>query len=124
FTTASAAPPSIESESGSKNTSTDATVEAQINPGDAPAGVYYQFQIAGDPNEYKADLACPPEATSGPFRPCIGAASRVALPIVCIPPASGPTSVGLDLASATVRLSRGVTYRYRVLVAEAIPTED
>lgn len=119
-----AVPPSIESESASKITPTGATLEAQINPGDAPDGVYYQFQIASDPDEYNSEIVCPPEPTSGPFHPCIGTPSLGALPIGFIPAASGPSSVSLDLASAGAILHPGTTYHYRVLVAKAVLTED
>jgi hypothetical protein len=124
FTTPSMVPPSIESESASKITSTDATLEATINPGDAPDGVYYQFQIASDPAEYESELACPPEPTSGPFLSCIGAPSLGALPIGFVPASSEPTSVSLDLASAGVILQPGAIYHYRVLAAKAVLTED
>ena len=116
--------PPIESESASKITSTDATLEAMINPGDAPNGVYYQFQIASDPAEYESELACPPEPSSGPFLSCSGAPSLGALPIGFVPASSEPTSVSLDLASAGVILQPGAIYHYRVLAAKAVLTED
>jgi hypothetical protein len=119
-----AVPPSIEGESASKITPTDAMLEAQINPGDAPDGVYYQFQIASDPDEYNSEIICPLEPTSGPFRPCVGDHSPGALPIRFIPAGSGSSSVSLDLASVGVMLHPGATYHYRVLVAEAVLTED
>jgi hypothetical protein len=119
-----AVPPSIESESASKFTPTGATLEAQINPGDAPDGVYYQFQIAGDLGEYVTELVCPPEPSSGPAHPCIGAHSSDALPIGFVAAGSGPSSVSLDLAGAGVTLQPGTSYQYRVLVAKAIQSED
>jgi hypothetical protein len=124
FTTPSAGPPAIESESASNIGSTDATLEAQINPGDAPDGVYYQFQVVGSPGEYSSEIICPPEPASGPFHPCLGTHSPGALPIGFIPAESGPSLVSLELASAGVRLHPGTTYDYRVLVAEAVQTED
>lgn len=116
-----AGPPSIESESASKITSTDATLEAQINPGDAPDGIYYQFQLVGDPAEYESEITCPSEPVSGSTRPCVGARSLGSLPIGFIPGGSAPEAVGVDLGSA---LEPGMTYHYRVLVAKAVPTED
>jgi hypothetical protein len=105
-------------------TSTDATLEAQINPGDAPNGVYYQFQIASDLGEYVSEIVCPPEPSSGPAHPCIGAHSFNALPIGFVAAGSGPSSVSLDLASVGVKLQPGTSYQFRVLVAEAVQTED
>lgn len=119
-----AVPPSIESESASKITPTGAMLEAQINPGDAPDGVYYQFQIASDLGEYVTEIVCPPEPSSGPAHPCIGAHSPDALPIGFIAAGSGPTSVSLDLAGAGVNLQPGTSYQYRVLVAKAVQSED
>jgi len=119
-----AAPPSIEGESASKITPTDATLEAQINPGDAPDGVYYQFQIASDLGEYVTEIVCPPEPSSGPAHPCIGAHSSDALPIGFVAAGSGPSSVSLDLAGAGVTLQPDTSYQYRVLVAKAIQSED
>jgi hypothetical protein len=124
FTTPPAAPPSIEGESVSNVTQTGATLEAQINPGDAPAGVYYQFQLVSDPNEYSSEIICPPEPSSGPFLPCIGTHSPDVLPIGFVPPGSEPSSVNLDLASAGVTLHPRTTYHYRVLAARAVLTED
>ncbi len=119
-----AEPPSIEGESASTITPTGATLEAQINPGGAPDGVDYQFQIAGDLGEYVTEIVCPPEPSSGPAHPCIGAHSADALPIGFVAAGSGPTSVSLDLAGAGVNLQPGTSYQYRVLVAKAIQSED
>jgi hypothetical protein len=121
---ASGASLTIESESASKITPSGATLEAQINPGDAPDGVYYQFQIASDLGEYVTEIVCPPEPSSGPAHPCIGAHSSDALPIGFVAAGSGATSVSLDLAGAGVTLQPGTSYQYRVLVAKAIQSED
>jgi hypothetical protein len=119
-----AAPPSIESESAAKITPTGATLEAQINPGDAPVGVYYQFQIATDLGEHVTEIICPAEPSSGPAQPCVGAHSSDALPIGFVAAGSGPSSVSLDLSSAGVALRPGTTYYFRVVVARAIQSED
>ena len=124
FTTPSATPPSIEAESVSNVSSTDATLEAQVNPGGAPNGIYYQFQIATDLGEYVSELVCPPEPSSGPAHPCLGAHSSDALPIGFAAAGSGPNSVSLDLASVGVTLQPGTSYQYRVLVARAVQSED
>jgi hypothetical protein len=117
-------PPAIEGESASRVTATDATLEATIDPGDAAHGVYYQFQIAGDLGEYVTEIVCPPEPSTGPARPCVGAHSVDALPIAFLPGGSGSEGVSLDLASAGVTLDPGKTYQFRVLVAKAIQSED
>jgi hypothetical protein len=122
------APPSIEGESATNITPTSATLNADINLHEAPAGVYYQFQVVNDPSEYAPEIVCPPEPTSGPFRPCIGAHSPDALPIGFLPGNTlqpGATlGASLDLTSAGVTLHPGTTYHYRVLVARAVQTED
>ena len=120
-------PPTIDSESASGVTSSDATLEASINSQEAPAGDYYQFQLVRSPNEYASEILCPtmlPPGTDG----CIGTQSASALPIGFIP---GNTMqpgvdhpVSLDLASAGVTLQPATTYHYRVIAARAVQTED
>jgi hypothetical protein len=120
-------PPSIESESVSHVTSTDATLEAQINLHEASAGAYYQFQLVKEPSEYASEILCPaklPPATDG----CAGTQSASALPIGFLPGNTAQPGVDLsailDLASAGVTLKPGTTYHYRVLVARRVQTED
>ena len=119
-----AAAPSVTSEAVSHITQTGATLEAQIAPGSNPAGVYHQFQVAHDFGEYPSEIVCPPEPAGGPARPCIGAHSPDALPIGFLASGAGPDAVELELAGAGVTLMPGTTYHYRVLVAEAVQTED
>jgi hypothetical protein len=126
-TASATTPPSVESESASSVTSTDAKLEAEINLHEAPAGVYYQFQIVSDPSEYASEILCPP--TLGPgYSGCIGPQESGALPIGFLPGNTmqpGATlHAGLDLAGAGVTLQPGTTYHYRVLVARAVQTED
>jgi hypothetical protein len=119
--------PSIESESVSHPTPTDATLEASINSQEGSAGDYYQFQLVRSTSDYASEILCPaklPPGTDG----CIGTESASALPIGFIP---GNTMqpgvdhpVSLDLASAGVTLQPGTTYRYRLLVARRVQTED
>jgi hypothetical protein len=119
--------PSIESESVSHPTPTDATLEASVNSQEGSAGDYYQFQLVRSTSEYASEILCPvklPPGTDG----CIGTESACALPIGFIP---GNTTqpgvdhpVSLDLASAGVTLQPGTTYHYRVLVARRVQTED
>ncbi len=123
----SAGPPSIDSESVSHITSTNATLEAEINLHEAGAGAYYQFQLVNDPSEYASEILCPvklPPATDG----CAGTQSASALPIGFLPGNTAQPGVDLsailDLASAGVTLKPGTTYHYRVLVARRVPTED
>ena len=121
------AAPSIASESVSNVTSTDATLEAQINLHEASAGAYYQFQLVKEPSEYASEILCPaklPPATDG----CAGTQSASALPIGFLPGNTAQPGVDLsailDLASAGVTLKPGTTYHYRVLVARRVQTED
>jgi hypothetical protein len=122
-----ASPPSIESESASSVTSTSATLEAQINLHDAAAGVYYQFQLVGDPSEYASEILCPPTLQPG-YSGCIGPQGSGALPIGFLPgntlQPSATLRASLDLAGAGVTLQPGMTYHYRVLAARAVQTED
>lgn len=116
-------PPSIESESVSSLTPTDATLEAEIDPGNLEVGAYYQFQLVSETSEYASEILCPtnlPPTTDG----CNGTQSASALPIGFIPGGSEPSSVSLDLSSAGVMLAPGTTYHYRVLAARRIATED
>jgi hypothetical protein len=119
--------PSIESESVSHITPTDATVEAQVNLHEAGAGAYYQFQVVRSPSEYASEILCPTKPSPGTDG-CIGTQPASALPIGFIP---GDTvqpgvdhPVSLDLASAGVTLQPGTTYHYRLLVARRVQTED
>lgn len=118
--------PAIISESATNVTQHNATLGAQINPGDAPAGAFYQFQLVSKASEYASEILCPP-ATPG-FSACIGTPSASALPIgsICgeceIEPAAMP--VHLDLATAGITLQPGTTYHYRVLAARRVQTED
>jgi hypothetical protein len=116
--------PAIDSESASHVTSTDATLEATINPGQR--AIRYQFQIAEDPSELRSELVCSTEA--GPPYTCLGEHVEGALPLGFIgteneeyAAANGPNA-RLDLASAGVTLRPDTTYYYRVLGAPEIAT--
>jgi hypothetical protein len=126
FTTPSG-PPTIESESASKITQTDATLEAQINPQGDQAGDYYQFQLVKEPGEYASEILCPEPPPQG-FSICGGTHSQGALPIgwVCgsCEREQAAQPVQLDLASAGVTLKPATTYHYRVIAARAVQTED
>jgi hypothetical protein len=111
-------PPSIESESVSGITSTDATLEAQIDPHEGNA--FYQFQLVTNTGEYVSEILCPEPPEPGPL--CIGTSAAGALPIGFL--FEGETQASLDLSSAGITLQPGATYHYRVLAARAIQTED
>jgi hypothetical protein len=117
-------PPAVVSESVSGITSTDATLEASLESGSAPAGAYYQFQISEFPAEFPDELNCPPPPSSGPFLPCNGPESSTALPIGHIQQSDGQTTVSLDLADAGLSLQPGTTYYFRAVVASAVESED
>jgi hypothetical protein len=116
--------PAIESESASHVTSTDATLEAQINPEGAGAGVYYQFQVVANTSEYLPEIACPSRQELRTFDGCMGTPTPDALPIGFLVGATKGLSVSLDLADADKTLAPDTTYHYRVLAAKGILTED
>ena len=119
---AAASPPLIESESVSNVTPTDATLEAEINPGGAANGVFYQFQLLLDPGEAPTELACPPSPPPG-YSTCAGPQSPTALPIGFVS-GSGSSFEALDLSSVAVSLEPGRNYYFRVVAAPAKQTED
>jgi hypothetical protein len=124
---AAAASPSIEAESASNITATNATLEAEVNLHETTPGVYYQFQLVSDPSEYASEILCPPTLQPG-YSGCVGPTGAGALPIgflsgITLQP-SATSHASLDLASAGRTLEAGATYHYRVLVAKAIQTED
>lgn len=136
--TSSAAPPSIEAESVSNVTTSSATLEAKINPGNLEGGAYYQFQIAVNPaSEYWPEVTCP-ENSSEVEVPCLGPYGTVDgpppmaaidrrpgdLPTVRISGGSEGVAVSLDLAQAGVVLQPETTYHYRVLAVESPQTVD
>jgi hypothetical protein len=119
--------PTVDKESVSHVTSTDATLEARIDPQGDWNGDWYQFQLVKDPSEYASEIVCP----KGPFPQvsgCIGTHSETALPIgwVCgsCERMAPWQEVQLDLASAGVTLKPSTTYHYRVITARAVQTED
>lgn len=120
-TASAAAVPTIENESVSHLTATEATLEAAINLHEAPADAYYQFQLATDPSEYASEILCPPTLQPGTDG-CIGP-QGIALPIGFIPGNTMEPSSSAR-ASAGVTLKPGTTYHYRVLVARRVQTED
>lgn len=124
-------PPSIEGESVSNVTSTDATLEATINPESASRDAYYQFQLVAAPSEYLQEFACPTEGFPAKSSFCGAFASQAgALPIDVVGPGTQGTTVSLDLSAlrawwaGTTTLKPNTTYHYRVIAARRVPTED
>jgi hypothetical protein len=126
FTTPPATP-SIGSESVSHVTSTDATLEAEIDVEGLQHGADYQFQIVQNPSEYASELICPSTRPQG-HEICVGPQSPGVAPIGFVPSDEvGPlksSEVSLDLAGAGITLKPGTTYHYRVLAARSVQTED
>ena len=116
-----ASTPSIAAESVSNVTPTNATLEAEIDPQGASAGVFYQFQLLHDPGEAPTEIACPSSVPG--YSACVGPQDSGALPLGSISGAA-PQTVSLDLSSAGVTLTPGHTYYYRVLAADRIFSED
>ncbi|HVR06106.1 MAG TPA: hypothetical protein VMS02_08685 [Solirubrobacteraceae bacterium] len=123
-TAAAASPPTIGNTWSYGVTQTDATLEAEINPQDPSAGVYYQFQVVADTSEFQPEILCPPEKDWRPLDGCIGESSPSALPIGFIEHGSESRAARVDLADAGVTLQPDTTYHYRVLAARRVATED
>jgi hypothetical protein len=110
-------------------TQSDATLEAWIDPGELPEGVYYQFQVVANTSEYLSELVCPehgvqllkPDGCGGPDS---GPTTPGALPIGFIEKEPRSRYVRLDLAAAGVTLKPGTTYHYRVLAVKRVQSED
>lgn len=113
-----APPPSLEGESVSHVTQSDATLEAEIRAEGLEYGAYYQFQLVANPNEYAAKLVCPSYELI-----CSGVGPR-ALPIGWIAGGSSGQLVTLDLAGADRALQPDTTYHYRVIAAKTKLSED
>lgn len=111
-------PPSIESESASHITPTDATLEAQVNPNGAYTG--YEFQIDTNSSYNVPRAACPFDLPG--YAECDALVTGEPLPPgliepspAYIPASSGGESVSLDLASIGATLQPDTTYHYRVI---------
>ncbi len=127
--------PTIESESVSHVSPTNATLEAQIDVESLEHGAYYQFQVVTNTSEYLPELACPEPSVQldghdgcGIPGPGGGHPTPGALPIGFIPsntmePAKS-ASVSLDLAAGGMTLQPGATYHYRVLAVKRVQSED
>jgi hypothetical protein len=125
FTTPSAETPSIESESASHVTQSDATLEAKINPQDAERGAYYQFQLVANPSEYLSVFGCP----AGQAHTVECELSELdnkagGLPLGKAAAGVQGQAVSLDLAGAGVTLKPGTTYHYRVITARQALSEE
>jgi hypothetical protein len=119
-------PPSIEEESVSGITPTNAILEARINP--HGSSIAYQFQLVADPSEYLPEFACPTDEFPAGSSLCILLPEvEGALPIGGI---SGETkTVSLNLETDLDKpeehtLQPDTTYHYRVIGARRIFTED
>jgi hypothetical protein len=116
-----ASSPFISSSRVTHVTSSGATLEAEIGPQGASAGVFYQFQLLHDPGEAPTEIACPSSVPG--YSVCVGPQDSGALPLQWIP-ATEAKDVSLDLATAARTLEAGTTYYYRVLAADRIFSED
>lgn len=126
-----AAAPTVESESVSNVTATDATLEAAIDPQSAERGAYYQFQVVLDPSEYLPKFACPSEGFPAGTSFCVGLESEPhALALGLTEAGTEPLQASLDVATArpywmsSMTLEPSTTYHYRVIVARSKPSED
>ncbi len=99
--------PTVEGESVSHVTATDATVEAKINPKGLKTS--YRFEIAKSP-------ACLP--VKAPYMPCYHVEVGN-LPEGSIPSVSEGQWVSLDLESVGMSLEPGAIYHFRVVAANS-----
>lgn len=106
--------PTIESESVANITQTDATLEAQIDPGSGEDG----FALA---TEYEFFLESPWCGTYGPGY-CEGSGGVLVSKGV-IPAGSAPQRVSVDLAGAGHELTLSTTYGYRVVARNEAGTK-
>jgi hypothetical protein len=113
-------PPTIEEESVSGITSTNANLEVQVSP-HGGFGAYVQLQLVIDPEEYASEILCPYPPEPGPF--CLGEFGEGALPILRFFKEAQRVSLNLS-EDFGVTLQPGTTYHYRVLAARAITSED
>jgi hypothetical protein len=110
--------PVVDSESASSIATSDATLEAQINP--EGQAVYYQFQLVSSASEFPSELECPPHSF---LMGCLQPAEGV-LPVQYLASATTDENVSVDLAKSGVTLKPDTIYHYRVLVAPHVQTED
>jgi hypothetical protein len=120
FKTLPSGEPSIEGESVSQVTQTDATLEAQIDPN----GLYtaYEFQIATNGSYRYTRSICPLRLPG--YAQCESIVDGEPLPTGLvepppqyIPAGSGGRSVKVDLASIGATLDAATTYHYRVIAS-------
>jgi len=121
FTTPAAEAPTVEAESASHVTSTDATLEATINPQAAERGALYQFQFVTEPSKYPTEFTCP--AAHRVFC-ALELEGEEGLPLGTTHAGVGGQGVNLDLAHAGVTLKPGTTYHYRVIAARFQQEEE
>ena len=109
------ASPSIDGESVSGITETDATLQAQLNPHSLENGALYQFQIVELEGVFAPKFACSTEEHSSL---CIRMESVAgALPWRVTKLGMEDQAVSLDLAQNGMTLEPGTTYDYRVIAA-------
>jgi hypothetical protein len=104
--------PAVESESASSITTTDATLEAQINPGSGEDG----FSLA---TTYEFFLESPWCGWRVPFGACEASGGKLVYKGV-LPAGSAPQLVSVDLASVDQTLSPDTTYGYRVVATNEV----
>lgn len=118
-------PPAIDGEAISHLTSSDATLEAQINPESTKRGVWYQFQVVAEPTEYRWEFTCPTEGWPAGSSLCLTVPSQPgALPLRWLAASTEDKSVRLDLVQAGRELQPNTTYHWRVITAGAVQTID
>jgi hypothetical protein len=127
-----AASPTIESESVSHITVSDATLEAHLNTvAVEEPGADYQFEVATSPSQLAPEFTCPTQGFPHGTSLCLGVPEKQgSLPIHAPPSAAERGKTGLlvteDANADTdgLALAPNTTYYYRVVAAQAVRTED
>jgi hypothetical protein len=121
-----ASPPSIISESVSNVSSTDATLEAQVNPNGLLTVYELQIDTTGNFKFFQTSscplnvpgMGCATEVVNGdPLAPGL-----VQPPEYSLPAADGPQRVSVNMATIGAVLQPGTTYHYRAIAANGDQT--
>jgi hypothetical protein len=118
------ASPTIESESVSHVTATDATLEATVNGEGLEFGALTQFQLATNPSEFAPEFTCPTEGFPHGSSLCIAIPEKAgSLPFQGT--GSEPKkTITLDVAEHGHPLTPNTTYYFREIAAADVLTVD
>jgi hypothetical protein len=122
--------PYIRTLSVSSVTGDGATLEADIGTDGAEDGIYYQFQVVKDPDDFRPEVSCPARENRPPVIQCLGALldGGIAnfgrrpgdLPTRDLLPVDGDRHVRLEVHG----LDRETEYHYRFMAVERVQGVD